>query len=246
MLLEKGRQLYSGKEKTLYQTNDPSLLIIEFRDDTSAFDGVKIEKLTNKGCVNCALNTFLMQSLEQAGIATHLVKKMGAIDAVVKHLDMIPLECVVRNIAFGSLCRRLGVEERKPLSEPLFELFYKNDELHDPLVTREHACAFSWATTEQLDQMQSVSLHIHTHLTEMLAQVGLILVDAKYEFGVDVSGQLCLGDEISPDSCRIWDAETQKSLDKDRFRKDMGGVIGAYEEIAKRLGVTIQCCSSAS
>lgn len=240
MQLIKGDQLYSGKAKTLYQTNDPNLLIVEFRDDTSAFDGVKIEKLSNKGHVNCALNAHIMQSLEQAGIATHLVEHTSAVESVVKHLKMIPLECVVRNIAFGSLCRRLGVEERKPLSPPLFELFLKNDELHDPLVTREHARAFSWASTEQLDKMQSMSLQIHTHLTEIFAKVGLTLVDAKYEFGVDINGQLCLGDEISPDSCRIWDAQTQKSLDKDRFRKDMGEVISAYEEIAMRLGVKLQ------
>ena len=126
----------------------------------------------------------------------------------------------------------------------MFELFLKDDALHDPLVTREHARAFGWATTEQMDQMQEMSLKIHEHLTQMLLDVGLILVDAKYEFGVDAAGQLCLGDEISPDSCRIWDAQTQESLDKDRFRKDLGNVIGSYEEIAKRLGVNLQQCAS--
>lgn len=239
MNLEKKQKLYSGKAKDLYETNDPELLIADFRDDTSAFDGVKMEKLAEKGNVNNRISAFIMQYLSEQGVPTHFVEALSSHETVVKRLTMIPLECVIRNIASGSLCRRLGVEAGKELDPPLFEFFLKNDELHDPLVTENHALSFGWATQQQMDQMQGYTLKINKLLQKLFADGGMILVDSKYEFGVGSDGQVYLGDEISPDSCRIWDAATGTVLDKDRFRKDMGQVIESYKEIAVKLGIEI-------
>ena len=236
MNLSKQKLLYSGKAKSLYTTEDASYLIADFRDDTTAFDGAKKEALENKGKINCAISGVLLRYLHENGIPTHQVKQISEHEVLVHKLQMLPLECVVRNVAAGSICRRLGIAEKKPLSPPLFEFFYKNDELHDPLVTREHALAFAWATTEEMDAMQKLSLRIHSLLTEFFAARGMLLVDAKYEFGINDAGQIVLADEVSPDSCRIWDAETGNPMDKDRFRHDMGGVMDAYAEIARRLG----------
>lgn len=237
-MITKKKLLYSGKAKSMYETNDPNLLITDFRDDTTAFDGVKREKLANKGVVNNQISTHLMQILAAAGVPTHLEKLLSPHEALVKRLKMIPLESVVRNIAAGSLCRRLGIESGKKLNPPLYELFLKNDELHDPMVNENHALSFGWATQPQLDRMRELSLKIHKTLTDVFAKVGLILVDAKYEFGM-YNNAVYLGDEISPDSCRIWDAETHEPLDKDRFRKDLGKVVESYEIIAQRLGIQV-------
>lgn len=231
--------LYSGKAKSLYTTNNSDLLIAEFRDDTTAFDGEKHEQLKNKGRVNSAISTFIMKVLSDAGVPTHFEDVLSDTEIVVKRLNMIPLESVVRNIAAGSLCRRLGVQEKMKLEPPMYEIFLKNDELHDPLVNDNHALLFGWATREQLDTMQAITLKINSVLSDLFSKAGMIMVDAKFEFGLDVSGQIVLGDEISPDSCRIWDADTLEPLDKDRFRKDMGDVVGKYQEIADRLGVTV-------
>ncbi|MDF1655112.1 MAG: phosphoribosylaminoimidazolesuccinocarboxamide synthase [Coxiellaceae bacterium] len=237
MEYEKGELLYSGKAKSLYKTNDPAYLISEFRDDTSAFDGVKLAKLANKGRINNQISSLIFERLQQAGIPTHFVKHLNDRDMLVKHLTMIPLESVMRNVAAGSLCKRLGIEEKTPLEPPLYETFLKNDELHDPLVTEEHALSFGWATSEQLAQMKSLTAQINDVLSSLFADAGMMLVDAKYEFGVDTEGNVCLGDEISPDSCRIWDAKTQERLDKDRFRRDLGDVVESYQIIADRLSV---------
>lgn len=236
MNYEKRELLYQGKAKSLYATAEKDVLWSEFRNDTTAFDGAKKAALNNKGQVNNLLSAHFMQYLAQQGIATHFIKLLSPQVSLVHRLQMLPLEAVVRNIAAGSLCRRLGIAEKTQLQPPLYEIFLKNDELHDPLVTEQHAIAFAWATAPQLQQMQHLALKIHAHLTKMLAAVDLVLVDAKYEFGMR-GDQLCLGDEISPDSCRIWDAKTGRSLDKDRFRKDLGQVVESYEEIARRLGV---------
>ena len=231
--------IYHGKAKTMYTTDNPELLIADFRNDTSAFDGVKKAKLDDKGLVNNHISAFIMQHLANSGVPTHFVERLSAQQCVVKKLKMIPVECVVRNVTAGGLCRPLGIEEAIELKTPLFELFYKSDEFHDPMINRDHAIAFGWATKEQLDQMYDYSLKINSVLKELFANVGLILVDSKYEFGVGGDGKIYLGDEISPDSCRIWDAKTRKILDKDRFRKDMGDVIESYKQIAERLGVKI-------
>lgn len=237
MNLEKKQKLYSGKAKDLYETNNPDLLITDFRDDTSAFDGVKLAKLVDKGHVNNRISSFIMQHLSSNGVPTHFVSLLSPHEVVVKRLKMIPMECVIRNIAAGSLCRRLGIDEGKPLDPPLFEFFLKNDALHDPLVTENHALSFGWATEAQMNQMKMYTFKINQVLQALFAQAGMILVDSKYEFGIGGDGQVYLGDEISPDSCRIWDSKTKKILDKDRFRKDMGNVIESYKEIAAKLGI---------
>lgn len=232
-------QLYVGKAKTMYATDDPELLIADFRNDTSAFDGVKKAQLDDKGYVNNQISAHIMAYLGEHGVPTHFVEKLAPQQCVVRRLTMIPVECVVRNIAAGSLCRRLGIQSGLELEQPLFELFLKNDELHDPMVNREHVLAFGWATTEQLERMHELTLNINQLLKGLLAEAGLILVDSKYEFGVASDGTIMLGDEISPDSCRIWDAKTRTILDKDRFRQDMGNVIESYKEIAERLNIPL-------
>ncbi len=236
--LSKKELLYSGKVKSLFKTEDPNYLIAEFRDDTTAFDGAKHEKLAHKGMVNNQISAYIMQALEEAGVPTHFEKLLSPNEALLKHLKMIPVECVIRNVAAGSLCRRLGVEEGLRLDPPLYELFLKNDELHDPMISENHAISFGWATADQLARMKELTFKINDVLSRLLAQSNMLLVDSKYEFGVK-DGEIYLGDEISPDSCRIWDMSTHEIMDKDRFRKDLGGVIAAYEEIARRLGIEL-------
>lgn len=238
--LVKKEMIYKGKAKTLYLTSDPQLLIAEFRDDTTAFDGVKREQLERKGMINNLISAHIMQLLEQAGVPTHFKGLLSNIECAVKPLKMIPLENVVRNIAAGSLCRRLGIESGINIKPALHELFLKNDELHDPMVNEAHALAFGWATQEQLDTMKKLSLKINDVLQDMFKKAHLILVDAKFEFGVGLDGKIYLGDEISPDSCRVWDESTRESLDKDRFRKDLGNVVESYYQIAERLGVPLE------
>lgn len=238
LVLSKKELLYSGKVKSLFQTEDPDYLIAEFRDDTTAFDGAKHEKLADKGMVNNQISAYIMQALAEAGVPTHFEKLLSPNESLLKHLKMIPVECVIRNVAAGSLCRRLGIEDGLRLDPPLYELFLKNDELHDPMISENHAISFGWATSEQLTRMKELTFKINSVLSELLAKSNLLLVDSKYEFGVK-DGEIYLGDEISPDSCRIWDTDTHEILDKDRFRKDMGGVIAAYEEIARRLGIEL-------
>lgn len=238
MALEKGELLYSGKAKSLYQTNDPSLVIVEFRDDTSAFNGVKLAQLEDKGLINNLISTHIMQHLMNAGVKTHFVEYLSPTSVVVKKLKMIPLESVVRNMAAGSLCKRLGIEAGLVLDPPLFELFLKSDALSDPIINRYHALAFGWATEDQLDRLHRLSMQINHVLKDLFAQAGLTLVDSKYEFGIDEAGEIYLADEISPDSCRIWDAETKEILDKDRFRQDLGDVVDSYKKIAHQLGLS--------
>jgi len=239
MDINKTDLLYSGKAKSLFNTNEQDLLISEFRDDTTAFDGAKKAALTDKGQVNNKISAHIMEYLAEAGVLTHFECLLSDTESVVRRLKMIPLENVVRNIAAGSLCRRLGIEPNTELHPPLHELFLKNDELHDPMVTEAHALSFGWATQEQLHTMRKMSLRINELLVKLFKDAGLILVDAKYEFGVGSDGGIYLGDEISPDSCRIWDGVTRESLDKDRFRKDMGDVISSYRKIAERLGIKV-------
>lgn len=233
----KTKLLYSGKAKSMYETNHPDFLITEFRDDTTAFDGVKHEKLENKGITNNRISAHIMQALEKAGVPTHFEKLLSPNEVLVKRLQMIPVECVIRNVAAGSLCRRLGIEEGLTLSPPLYELFLKNDALHDPMISENHAVLFGWATEAELVRMKILTQQINTVLLKLFSDAGMMLVDAKFEFGVSAAdGNIYLGDEISPDSCRIWDTATHEILDKDRFRKDLGGVVLAYQKIAERLG----------
>ncbi|HEY8384615.1 MAG TPA: phosphoribosylaminoimidazolesuccinocarboxamide synthase [Porticoccaceae bacterium] len=234
--MEKREQLYAGKAKSVFATDDPDRLVIVFRNDTSAFDGQKVEQLARKGMVNNKFNAFIMEKLQAAGIPTHFEKLLGEQEALVKRLDMIPLECVVRNVAAGSLCRRLGVKEGTELNPPTFELFLKNDALHDPMVNEYHARAFGWATDDQLDTMKTLTFRVNDVLKQLFAVAGMILVDYKLEFGL-FRGEVVLGDEFSPDGCRIWDAQTREKLDKDRFRQDLGNVIESYELVGRRLGI---------
>ncbi|MCX8585809.1 MULTISPECIES: phosphoribosylaminoimidazolesuccinocarboxamide synthase [unclassified Gilliamella] len=236
--MKKLAELYRGKAKTVYTTDNPDLLILEFRNDTSAFDGLRIEQLDRKGMVNNKFNYFIMTKLREAGIPTQVEALLSDNEVLVKKLDMVPVECVVRNRAAGSLVKRLGVEEGKILNPPTFELFLKNDALHDPMVNELHCKAFGWATDEQLATMKELSFKINTVLTELFDKAGLILVDYKLEFGL-FHGEITLGDEFSPDGCRLWEKETLKKMDKDRFRQGLGGVIEAYEEVAKRIGVPL-------
>lgn len=238
--LTKNEMIYKGKAKTLYKTSDPKLLITEFRDDTTAFDGIKSEQLSKKGTINNLISAHIMKILSDAGVPTHFEWLISDTECAVKPLKMIPLENVVRNIAAGSLCRRLGIAANLELKPALHELFLKNDELHDPMVNDEHAVVFGWATKEQLVTMKKLSLKINDVLQDMFKKAKLIMVDAKFEFGVGLDGQIYLGDEISPDSCRIWDESTRESLDKDRFRKDLGNVVESYYIIAERLGVNLK------
>ena len=235
--MEKREELYAGKAKSVYATDDPDRLILHFRDDTSAFDGRRMESLERKGMVNNRFNAFIMAKLEEAGIPTHVEELLSPTECVVKKLDMIPVECVVRNIAAGSLVKRLGVKEGEPLTPPTFELFLKNDELHDPMVNESLAESFGWASAEQLAEMKALTFKVNEVLKQLFADGGMLLVDYKLEFGV-FNGKVVLGDEFSPDGCRLWDANTREKLDKDRFRQGLGGVIEAYEEVGRRLGIT--------
>jgi len=236
--MKKITELYRGKAKTVFSTENPDYLILEFRNDTSAFDGQRIEQLDRKGKINNKFNYFIMNKLAQAGIPTQIEALLSDNEVLVKKLKMIPVECVIRNRAAGSLVKRLGVEEGQVLNPPTFELFLKNDALHDPMVNEYHCQSFGWATEQQLNRMKVLSFEINKILTELFAKAGLILVDFKLEFGL-FNGDIILGDEFSPDGCRLWEQDSLKKMDKDRFRQGLGGVIEAYEEVAQRIGVPL-------
>lgn len=235
--MEKRELLYTGKAKSVYTTDEADYLILVFRDDTSAFDGKRIEQLARKGRVNNVFNAFIMQKLAEAGIETHFERLLNPNEVVVKKLDMIPVECVVRNFAAGSLVRRLGVTEGLELTPPTFELFLKNDALGDPMVNESHVKSFGWATEDQLARMKELSFQVNNVLKELFSAGNMLLVDFKLEFGV-FHNRIILGDEFSPDGCRLWDKDTRKKLDKDRFRQGLGDVVEAYEEVGHRLGIT--------
>jgi len=235
--MEKRNELYSGKAKSVYTTDDQDLLIMLFRDDTSAFDGVKVEQLDRKGMVNNKFNAFILGKLTAAGIPTHFEKLLSDNESLVKRLDMFPVECVVRNIAAGSICRRLGVEEGIDLNPPTFEFFLKNDELHDPMINEYHINSFGWAQTEHVAKMKELTFQVNDILKELFASGNMLLVDYKLEFGL-FDGEVLLGDEFTPDGCRLWDRDTREKLDKDRFRQDLGNVVESYELVGQRLGLS--------
>ncbi|MFP8967193.1 phosphoribosylaminoimidazolesuccinocarboxamide synthase [Pokkaliibacter sp. CJK22405] len=234
--MEKRAQLYAGKAKSVYETDDHDLLVMHFRDDTSAFDGKKVEKLDRKGMVNNKFNAFIMEKLVAAGIPCHFVKRLNDTDSLVKRLDMIPVECVVRNLSSGSLVRRLGIEEGLELNPPTFELFLKNDAMGDPMINESYVATFGWADPEQLARAKELTFKVNEVLKKLFLDAGILLVDYKLEFGV-FKGEVVLGDEFSPDGCRLWDAETREKLDKDRFRQGLGSVIESYEAVGQRLGI---------
>jgi phosphoribosylaminoimidazole-succinocarboxamide synthase len=230
--------LYSGKAKTVFKSDDKSRLVLHFRDDTSAFDGEKVKQLSRKGMVNNCFNAFIMEKLAAAGIATHHERLLSPTESLVKCLQMIPVECVVRNITAGSICRRLGVAEGLELDPIIFEFFLKNDPLHDPMINDYHILSFGWATQEEIEQMKALTFQVNSVLKPLFLDAGMLLVDYKLEFG-RYGDKLILGDEFTPDGCRIWDKETREKLDKDRFRRDLGNVVESYEEAARRLGVQL-------
>lgn len=234
--MNKTGELYAGKAKTVYTTDDPDLLVLEFRNDTSAFDGEKVEQLERKGQVNNQFNAFVMKQLQDAGIATHFVDQLSKTESLVRNLSMIPVECVVRNRAAGSLCRRLGIEEGTVLDPPVFEFFLKDDALHDPMINDSHIETFGWATADDVAQMKALTLQVNDVLTNLFAGGDLILVDYKLEFG-RFKDRIVLGDEFSPDGCRLWDANTLEKMDKDRFRQNLGNVIESYEAVGRRIGI---------
>jgi phosphoribosylaminoimidazole-succinocarboxamide synthase len=236
--MEKRSELYSGKAKTVYTTADADRLVLFFRDDTSAFDGQKVEQFPRKGEINNKINAFIMKKLAAAGIPTHFERLLSAQESLVKRLTMFPIECVVRNLATGSLCRRLGIQEGLDLEPPVFEFFLKNDALRDPMINEFHIRTFNWASKEQVQWMEEYTFKANDILKPLFFEVGLLLVDYKLEFG-DFQGQVVLGDEFTLDGCRLWDATTRQKFDKDRFRQGLGGLIEAYEEVGRRLGVPL-------
>ncbi|MAR92953.1 MAG: phosphoribosylaminoimidazolesuccinocarboxamide synthase [Pseudomonadota bacterium] len=234
--MEKRDELYKGKAKSVYTTDDPNSLIMLFRNDTSAFDGKKREQLARKGMVNNKFNAFIMEKLHAAGVETHFIRLLNDQESLVKRLQMLPLECVVRNLAAGSVCRRLGVQEGLELNPPTFEFFLKNDELGDPMVNDYHIRSFGWAEPDQVEKMKQLTFQVNDVLKQLFLDGGMLLVDYKLEFGL-FEGRVVLGDEFTPDGCRLWDRETRKKLDKDRFRQGLGDVVESYEEVGRRLGI---------
>jgi phosphoribosylaminoimidazole-succinocarboxamide synthase len=234
--MEKREELYAGKAKSVYGTDDPDKFVMVFRDDTSAFDGERIEQLNRKGMVNNKFNAFIMEKLEAAGIPTHFEGLLSDNESLVRKLDMIPVECVARNVSAGSLCRRLGVAEGQDLNPATFELFLKNDALHDPMVNESLSVSFGWATADELARMKELTYQVNDVLKALFDEAGMLLVDYKLEFGRS-NGDIILGDEFSPDGCRIWEKGSRRKMDKDRFRQGLGDVIETYEEVGRRLGI---------
>ena len=233
--MEKREQLYEGKAKKVFLTDDPEKLIVSYKDDATAFNGLKKGTIVGKGVINNRMSNLLMKHLEEAGIPTHLVEELSERDTLVKKVSIVPLEVIVRNISAGSFSKRFGVEEGIEFAEPTLEFSYKNDALGDPLMNSYHAVALKLATWEEIDTIRKYAFAVNDYLKAFWKECGVILVDFKLEFGRLSDGTIVLADEISPDTCRLWDAKTREKLDKDRFRRDLGGVEDAYQEIMKRL-----------
>ncbi len=228
-------QLYEGKAKKVFATEDPNLVLVSYKDDATAFDGTKRGTIRGKGAVNNQMSNYLMNLLENEGIPTHLYKEVNETDTLVKHVDIIPLEVIVRNISAGSFANHYGVEEGIVFDQPTFEFSYKNDDLHDPLLNSSHALALKLATPEEIKTLREYALKVNDILKEFFLSCGVTLVDFKLEFGRTPDGTVILADEISPDTCRFWDVETGEKLDKDRFRRDLGNVEDAYQEMMHRI-----------
>ncbi|MCI2105644.1 MAG: phosphoribosylaminoimidazolesuccinocarboxamide synthase [Intestinimonas sp.] len=233
--MEKGHQLYEGKAKKVFATDDPDLVIVSYKDDATAFNGLKKGTITGKGVINNKMTNHLMQKLEIAGIPTHYVKQLSDRETVVKKVSIVPLEVIIRNISAGSFAKRYGVEEGIVFEHPTIEFSYKNDDLGDPLLNTYHALALKLATQEEIDLIKKYAFAVNDYLKTFMKGIGIDLVDFKLEFGKTTDGQIVLADEISPDTCRLWDDQTHEKLDKDRFRRDLGGAEEAYEEVMRRL-----------
>lgn len=237
--MEKLTMLYEGKAKKIFDTDDKKNFWVEYKDDATAFNGLKKGTILNKGVINNKMSAMLFAYLQQNGVETHYVELINDREQIVKRLEMIPLEIVVRNIVAGSLAKRVGQEEGYELASPVLEFYFKNDDLGDPMVNETHAQAMGWATMDQVESMKQIALRVNELLTQVVAKAGINLVDYKLEFGLS-EGKVMLGDEISPDTCRFWDMDTKEKLDKDRFRRDLGKVEEAYLEIYTRLKEVVE------
>ena len=233
--MEKKEQLYEGKAKKVFATDDANLVIVDYKDDATAFNGEKKGTITGKGVINNVMSNHMFQLLEQQGVPTHFVEQLSERETLVKKVSIVPLEVIIRNISAGSFAKRFGVEEGIVFDEPTIEFSYKNDELGDPLMNAYHAIALKAATREEIETIKNYAFAVNEVLKAFWAECGVTLVDFKLEFGKVADGSIVLADEISPDTCRLWDAKTHEKLDKDRFRRDLGGVEDAYAEIMKRL-----------
>ena len=231
----KQKQLYEGKAKKVYATNDPELVIVDYKDDATAFNGEKKGTISGKGVVNNRMTNFMFKMLEKEGVPTHLVEEISDRETIVKKVSIVPLEVIVRNVAAGSFSKRMGVEEGKALLCPILEFSYKNDDLGDPFINDYYALALGLATQEELDTIKNYAFKVNEFMIKFFKGLNIDLIDFKLEFGKTSDGTIILADEISPDTCRFWDSTTHEKLDKDRFRRDMGGVEEAYQEIMKRL-----------
>lgn len=238
--MSRRKKIYEGKAKILYEGPEPGTLIQYFKDDATAFNAQKHAIIEGKGVLNNRISEFIMTQLNAIGVPTHFIRRLNMREQLIREVEIIPLEVVVRNVAAGSISKRLGIAEGETLPRSIVEFYYKNDALGDPIVAEEHITAFNWAATQEIDDIMALALRINDYLTGMFAAVGIRLIDFKLEFGRLFEGELVrtvLADEISPDSCRLWDARDNNKLDKDRFREDLGGLSEAYAEVAKRLGI---------
>lgn len=235
--MTKTKQLYEGKAKKVWATDDENIVIVDYKDDATAFNGIKKGTIAGKGVVNNKMSNYLMQLLEKHGVPTHFVKELSDRETAVKKVTIVPLEVIIRNRAAGSICKRLGLEEGMDFVCPSIEFSYKDDELGDPLINGYHAVSCGFATREEVERIKELAFKINDVLKEYFASIGVELIDFKLEFGKTADGTIVLADEISPDTCRFWDIKTHEKLDKDRFRRDLGGVEEAYEEMMKRVGL---------
>lgn len=231
----KKEQLYEGKAKKVYATNDPDLVIVDYKDDATAFNGEKKGTISGKGVINNRMTNFMFKMLEKEGVPTHLVEEISDRETIVKKVSIVPLEVIIRNVAAGSFSKRMGVEEGKQLLCPILEFSYKNDDLGDPFINDYYALALGIATQEDIDTIAKYAFKVNEFMVKFFKELNIDLIDFKIEFGKTSDGTIILADEISPDTCRFWDSTTHEKLDKDRFRRDMGGVEEAYQEIMKRL-----------
>jgi phosphoribosylaminoimidazole-succinocarboxamide synthase len=233
-------RIYEGKAKILYEGPEPGTIIVHFKDDATAFNAQKKAVIEGKGVLNQRISEFIFTRLNELGIPTHFLRSLNMREQLVREVEIVPLEVVVRNVAAGSLAKRLGIEEGTPLPRSIIEFYYKNDQLGDPMVSEEHITAFNWASPQEIDDMMHMAIRINDFMSGLFLGIGIKLVDFKIEFGRLYENdmmRIVLADEISPDSCRLWDIKTQDKLDKDRFRRDMGGLVEACQEVARRLGI---------
>jgi phosphoribosylaminoimidazole-succinocarboxamide synthase len=238
--MSRRKKIYEGKAKILYEGPEAGTLVQYFKDDATAFNNQKRGTLEGKGVLNNRISEFVFTGLERIGVPTHFIRRINMREQLIREVEIIPLEVVCRNVAAGSLSQRLGIPEGDPLPRSIVEFYFKNDELGDPMVAEEHITAFNWATTQEIDDIMAMTLRVNDFLSGLFAAVGIRLIDFKLEFGRHYENEMVrviLADEISPDSCRLWDLDTNEKMDKDRFRRDLGGVTEAYAEVARRLGI---------